>query len=502
MTINIPNQTNPTLEILARRAELALQQEIEQNETVAIEGFLLGVRLGGGGIENSFTLPNGELLLHYAVRKSSPAVIKLFLENSTITNASELDDQGLTLINHAYLRGDPEIQNLVLSHYLLQSIDSIKQHSLNLSESELKHFAKSIQSNALIALPDALPPLHEAVTRNREETIRRLLSENVDVNQQLATGETALHLAVQNGMLSTVKSLLEKGARTGIATNKGLLPLHLAALCDHAEMVNLLIQHKADPNAPDSLGFAPLHYALLAKTGAAFYTLLENSADPTVKNLQPSPLAFALSLVKQESLQKDPLKIDLMQTILCAITLASWAQNYYSGDPSTIFDIASSVLLSLSTASGLYNIYNHPQLPQFLRSCVNFSFYVSIASLALPFVGDIPGLSEISLYLTVVKVVCFATYTFKTTWRNRRLDPWRSLRNFGVCAVNTVSALPKIYRAFENIGTHYSAIGKEANKLLNHVAKPKKLPPETLWKTVLEKIGVNDPSKGSVKLTV
>ena len=88
--------------------------------------------------------------------------------------------------------------------------------------------------------------LHEAVSQNQIQEVRRLINEGFDVNEEALSSEgTPLHIAAYNGYETIAKILISKGADINSQNINGLTPLHLATQKNYLNVVKLLLTYKA-----------------------------------------------------------------------------------------------------------------------------------------------------------------------------------------------------------------------------------------------------------------
>ena len=121
----------------------------------------------------------------------------------------------------------------------------------------------------LVSSVDAVGGAHrlvEAVKAGDLETVRALLTEQIDVSVAEADGATALHWAVHRNELETARLLLQAGADVNAANDYGVTALSLACVNGNAEMVETLLKAGADPNAARLSGETTLMTA--ARTGS------------------------------------------------------------------------------------------------------------------------------------------------------------------------------------------------------------------------------------------
>jgi len=106
-----------------------------------------------------------------------------------------------------------------------------------------------------------------AVKDKNQEAVRRLLQQQIDVNETQGDGVTALHWAVYWDDLETADALLAAGSRANAATDLGVTPLSVAAGNGSVAMIRRLLKAGADPNLVAHTGVSPL--MLASRTGAA-----------------------------------------------------------------------------------------------------------------------------------------------------------------------------------------------------------------------------------------
>jgi ankyrin repeat protein len=100
--------------------------------------------------------------------------------------------------------------------------------------------------------------LIKATKAQDARTVHQLIQEQVNVNEQLPDGATALHWAVHRDNLELVELLIQAGAEVNIADQGGATPLWIASYNSNADMVKRLLQAGANPDAPISSGETPL----------------------------------------------------------------------------------------------------------------------------------------------------------------------------------------------------------------------------------------------------
>lgn len=92
-------------------------------------------------------------------------------------------------------------------------------------------------------------PLIDAVRAGDIRKVQRLIAANVDVNEALFNGFTALHMAAQTGQTDIARRLIEAGADVNAAAlDKKVTPLYIAAEKGHDGVAALLLAKGAKVN--------------------------------------------------------------------------------------------------------------------------------------------------------------------------------------------------------------------------------------------------------------
>ena len=120
--------------------------------------------------------------------------------------------------------------------------------------------------------------LADAIKRQDQPTVRRLLQQAAGIDAPDAEGMTPLHWAAHHGSIETVRALLAAGARPNVANRYGVTPLHEAATIGNAAIVDALLKAGADSNAVYGDGETPLMIAARTGNPEAVKALLERGA--------------------------------------------------------------------------------------------------------------------------------------------------------------------------------------------------------------------------------
>lgn len=109
--------------------------------------------------------------------------------------------------------------------------------------------AESLAGRAVWAAGEAL---YNGVDKQRHETVKRLLGQGVDPNDDAQRGHgaekwTPLHRAAAHGDEELIDALLRAGANVNAMNQRMSTPLHLAAWAGHTDAVRQLLLAGADP---------------------------------------------------------------------------------------------------------------------------------------------------------------------------------------------------------------------------------------------------------------
>ena len=106
----------------------------------------------------------------------------------------------------------------------------------------------------------AIRQLHDAVGKNQLDTVREMLTPDLDVNFHY-NGESALQIAVVKGLEEMCKILIAHGADVDKYNAEDNTLLHMAAWNGHAQIVELLVKHEAELDNTNNHGATPLNSA-------------------------------------------------------------------------------------------------------------------------------------------------------------------------------------------------------------------------------------------------
>lgn len=152
--------------------------------------------------------------------------------------------------------------------------------------------------------PNGLSPFLLSAKSGFQECMQRLLTANVNINQQDATGRTALHLVSWFGYHSIMPILLQYNAKIDIADGHGHTALHYACWFGHVQCVNLLIDAKAPLDVQDKTGRTPLHFAVTHNKPEVVLILMKAGANPKIMNVDGKTAEMIATTDDNESILK------------------------------------------------------------------------------------------------------------------------------------------------------------------------------------------------------
>jgi ankyrin repeat protein len=139
-------------------------------------------------------------------------------------------------------------------------------------------------------------PVADAAMQGDVATVRRLITQGVNVNAAQGDGMTALHWAAEHGDSVMANLLLRAHANVKAVTRIGnYTPLHIASKSGSGAVVRALLKAGSDPNVLTTSGATALHFAAASGSVDAVNALLDKKADPNVRESEwgQTPLIFA-----------------------------------------------------------------------------------------------------------------------------------------------------------------------------------------------------------------
>jgi len=166
--------------------------------------------------------------------------------------------------------------------------------------SSLHHGLRLLTIVGFVALASAATtgkaPVADAAMQGDVATVRRLITQGVNVNAAQGDGMTALHWAAEHGDSVMANLLLRAHANVKAVTRIGnYTPLHIAGKSGSGAVVRALLKAGSDPNALTTSGATPLHFAAASGSVDAVNALLDKRADPNARESEwgQTPLIFA-----------------------------------------------------------------------------------------------------------------------------------------------------------------------------------------------------------------
>jgi len=385
--------------------------------------------------------------------------------------------------NFDYSSRSNNSDNIEVSPHILFA--NLFEEGISCDNPSLFNFFESILEERInIPLPNGELPLHYAIRQRASNVLMFLLKHpQIEIGKKDDQGLTMLdHLFLTDeefkiwGLslffkktiedvqgsnhdlsLAQIKAIQEEINRNVGEFNRAVSPLHAAALSGNIAMIESLIQAGADLNIFDGTGYTPLHYAVFGKgeSFAAARFLIENGADPLVVNAgKPSSLALMMSIARQRSADRDPLKLDILQQLLCACTILSWVQSCCGNEADLsafVLQRASSFLFSAMTIDQVLKIYNASEdLKSFLKSSAGLGFPMVLSAL-----DYVPYIGELSLVLRTYMTGQSVWQGIKSAWRNRWLDPVKAFKVVSVNATNASLNAWNVYQRVQYISNSY-----------------------------------------------
>jgi len=208
----------------------------------------------GGSFESQYGESQDPVIA--AVESGDPQAVAFILNRgydpNTVITGSVPEDYSMTALSLAVLKGGPKMVQVFIDN------DVVVNQAPGPGYVSALHVAASHASAA--------------------ETLKLLLQNGANVDQQDSSGATALHYAAVSDNPIGAQILLEFGADPNIKTNAGYTPLSTASNSGNGQVIAVLRKGGADMSMPDSNGITELHRA--AKAGDIEAVKLVYSAAP------------------------------------------------------------------------------------------------------------------------------------------------------------------------------------------------------------------------------
>ena len=202
------------------------------------------------------SLPRPQSLIHFAASEGQVALMSQLLSSKGGCKVDEANNEGLTPLQIAAMKGDVETVKLLLQHGARPNIPAGKGKD-GAGAGSSKTSAKQVQIGDRAAI-------HFAAEKGHGSIVTVLVAAGAKVNQPSECGMTALHLAVWHRHVDAIKALLQAKAdvHARVKTN-GMTPLHYAAFNSHGnrDIVSILLDKGSELEARTQEGWTPLHLA-------------------------------------------------------------------------------------------------------------------------------------------------------------------------------------------------------------------------------------------------
>ncbi|XP_071097342.1 uncharacterized protein [Haliotis cracherodii] len=205
--------------------------------------------------------PDGNSLLHYAVRYGFPDSVATLLERGVDGSLANCKKE--TAMHIAAERGCQRSVRLLIQYHYTTDVENVdKQTPLHCAASEghLNIVKDLIECNSNISLKGCL---HYAARSGHTETVQHLLNKGAVTNESDCQSYTPLHLACESGNINTVEVLLSSSADVNAVGHKGRTPLHIACARGYDRIVDCLLDRNADPNIKNKFNNTPLLSAVV-----------------------------------------------------------------------------------------------------------------------------------------------------------------------------------------------------------------------------------------------
>lgn len=224
------------------------------------------------GADANATRARGETALHIAVRTGDDALLRALFSHGAAQSVNRQTDVFLQTPLHiaAQTRQEVSVRVLVEMGALAGIPNAVGNTPLGIAIGDATGNETAIirlmieKGNADTRDPSSefgMPPLHQAVFRNKAAAARELVRLGADPEQGDAEGNTALHIAAKEGRTDIAAWLVASGMNPAIENKAGQTPLLVARLRDDDDMAALLIRAEKDyvirNKKPKSQGLAP-----------------------------------------------------------------------------------------------------------------------------------------------------------------------------------------------------------------------------------------------------
>lgn len=245
-------------------------------------------------------------LLHLAIYKNQPELIKLLLEKGA--NPNEKDNNDVLPLDKLIAAKEIKLDiiEILLTYHAQSNLIANKPYLYKLLTVAIKEtrwdIIKLLITNKIVEATIAqnrTTLLHIAIIQSQWDIAEFLLENGADPNATTKEGNTVLHTLLNevSPPQNIIELLLQKGAEIDQSDSDGDTPLHLSLYEPHdSEMTTLLLKEGADPNIQNNEGNAALHMAIQKHCDqTTIELLLEEGANPNQPNEENNtPLDLAI----------------------------------------------------------------------------------------------------------------------------------------------------------------------------------------------------------------
>lgn len=404
------------------RSSAVLQEALDSDDLDLVEQTLAHVELNK-------PLPNGELPLHFAVRKNKEAAVASLLDRGA---SSEIRDfQGLNAIDHAVLLKQENILALILEKKFGGEAEKLEAQIKNKDTGKYAEDLKfKLINKTKIDLSKLTPLCKAAFLGYLEEAELHLQT----INERDENGLLPIHYAILGKRENMIEALCDWGADVNAPTNDGETLLHYAVISGSKEIVKAILEAGFDPNEQNLSGETPLHYAAAQDKLTLIDLIQENGGNPSIVNPHGiSPLA----LIGSSAYQKDPLSISNSHLILFATTALSWLLKMAAEGGWMRSENAKFAIMAIGFATGLAKSWNSvdPAWEIIAKHTCDYGL------------RQIPGLK---FYYSALKSYDIAWATFKGVknfWNNLGYRThWSTAKHITVHGVNAFETAQKFQK--------------------------------------------------------
>lgn len=448
-------------------------------------------------------LPNGELPLHFAVRKNKPDVVITLLTHGADTEKK--DYQGLTAIEHAVLLQNEEMVARILGHKIGASLEDVQGQIA--CKGTASHAARLKQKVQLISYVNrrTLDQDKKNAYEGRPELLQsETLGREGNAHLIDDKGFSLIHYAILGGHADLVEGLVQQFAIDVNTVNKeGDSLLHFAAISGSSEVIEKLIALGAGPNVRNHNGETALHYAAALEKLSVLQALVKGGSDPTLcDNENVSPLA----LVGAAAHQKDPLAVSKNQYILFGINALFWLATLSRMNNGTLAqqwqEELKIIANALFTASALAGFGFAVQSSKASKGAIGEMAFRNLV--VTPLLSHVLGVFSaqhvIGGTVAISNVYGIANSTFrglKACWNNLGYRNWTVARNAVILTANTGQSLFSLVwtvgKIIKNLPTGPQKAGVDPSKLKNLSAAERVLHSELDPKDIESALKMVDP---------